>query len=381
MPKKLKDQTVGGAQEIAPLEKEKKSIFSSDVSFGRVKPAQKAIFAKHMAVMLRSGLTVEEALDIAQDAARGKMKSVLTKVYKSIQAGNTLSDSFGQYPKTFSKLFVNVTYAGEQSGTLPENMDNLALQMKKQYELVSKVKGSLTYPIFVVSAAILLALSMTYFVLPQITPLFAGLTLELPLTTRMLIWFSEIVNKTGIFFFLTPVVGTVLLVWVMRRKIMRPISHWIILHVPILSRIIKNANLAQFSLTLGTMLRSGLHIDEALDISFQTTNNFYYRRSLKRTCKRIKLGSSVSENLSRYKSLYPKLLVSMVQVGEESGQLDEALIYLAEFFDGEVDESTKSLTTAIEPILLIGIGLIVAVLALGIITPIYELTSGIQGGR
>jgi len=361
-----------------PVKKEKKSFLNIDVSLGGVSLVEKAVFAKHLAVMLNAGLVLVDAFEIAVDSANGKFKKVLKKVYTSLEAGNTLADSLSKYPKVFSGLFIDVTRAGEIAGTLPENLENIAGQLDKEHKLVSKVKGAMAYPSVILVAAFFLALGMSYYILPQITPLFTGLKVELPVTTRMVMWFSKVMQNHGGKVILGTIVGISSLVWLAKQPFTHPFTHWVLLKMPIAKRIVVNNNLARFCLTLGTLLRSGIPIDESLQITNRTVSNYYYRRLLLKVAKNIERGSTVSSNLKRREDLFPKLVTSMIHVGEESGKLDETLLYLADFYELEVDNATKTLTTALEPVLLVVIGVVVGVLALSIITPIYEITGSIK---
>lgn len=356
--------------------KRKKSIF--DIQFGRVSLVDKALFAKHLSVMLSSGISLGEALLIASTSARGKLRTVLTQVRESVESGQTLADSFARHPKVFSGLFVNATRAGELSGTLSDNLSNIAKELEKEKELRSKIVSSMVYPIVVLVAAFVLGMVLSFVVLPKITPLFEGLRVELPVTTRALISFSHFIQNNGVMFFISIVAAIGLFLWFIKQKFSHPFTHKIILKIPIIKSVTRNASLARFCRTLAMLLASGVRIDEALEITKGTTSNYYYRNILEAVTKRIRTGTKLADNLSLYKDFFPPLLTRMVQVGEESGKFEETLFYLADFYEGEVDTATKTLSTAIEPVLLIGIGLVVGFLALSIITPIYDITGNIQ---
>ncbi len=234
------------------------------------------------------------------------------------------------------------------------------------------------YPVIVLVAAFFLGLGLMFFVLPQITPLFERLDIELPITTKIIIWLSKQIQAHGLWIFLGILVGITALLVLVKQKFSRPFTHGILLRLPIISSLAKHANLARFSRTLGTLLGSGLHIDEALLILKDTMGNYYYQHALDRIAYLTSRGSKLSSNLEEYEWLFPKLVTRMVGVGEESGKLHETLIFLADYYEAELDTSTKSLSTAIEPMLLIGIGLVVGFLALSIITPIYEITGSVK---
>jgi type II secretory pathway component PulF len=202
--------------------------------------------------------------------------------------------------------------------------------------------------------------------------------MELPFTTKILIWVSELIENHGLLIFITLVFGFSFLFWLLKRKFMHPITHFIILRIPIIKNISSHTNLASVCRTLATLLKSGLNIDEALTITKNTASNYYYRKSLEKATKRITQGTRLSENLEIFSLYFPKLVTSMIRVGERSGKLEETLFYLAEFYDAEVDNSTKALSTAIEPVLLIFIGLAVGGMAMSIITPIYQITGNVS---
>ena len=358
--------------------KQKTSLLDTNVNIGGVTLMQKAVFAKNLSMMLKSGLTLHESLEITMDQSSGKLKKELKGVLSSVTSGQSLADSFARYPKIFSGMFVNITKAGEEAGTLEENLENIAIHIKKEAELYSKIKGALLYPIVVLVAAIFLGLAMSFLVLPKIIPLFEGLKVELPITTRMLIWFSHLIQDYGAYLFYGLIVFLSLAGWIIRQKFSHPVTHWLLLKLPIVKKIIKYTNLSRFSNTLATLLKGGLNIDKALVITQNTIGNFYYKETIPIITAHVAKGGTLSEGMIQFKKLYPKMVIRMVEVGEKSGGLEHSLFYLADYYENEVDTSTKSLSTAIEPILLIVIGLAVAFLALSIITPIYQITGNVR---
>ncbi len=358
--------------------KEKKSLFQMEISIFGVSLSQKVLLAKHLSIMLKSGLPLPEALKIIRDQSSGKLKKVLTGVLSSVKAGRSLSESFSYYPRTFSGLFINVVKSGEVSGNLEKNLANIAEQLERERKLKSKIKGAMFYPIVVSVVAFGLGMALAFFVLPKITPLFEGLQMDLPITTKFLIWFSHLIRDYG-GWLLSGILGFVfLLVWLARQRFSRPVTHWLLLKIPLIKKISSDTNLARFCRTLAMLLKSGLNIDEALEVSKDSLNNYYFRKSLSKVSSHVSRGSKISGSLSDFKDLYPAIVIQMIKVGEESGRLEETLFYLGDFYNGEVDNATKSLSTVIEPALLIVIGAVVAFLALSIITPIYEITGNIR---
>lgn len=357
---------------------EKKSLLEVNISFKGVTAIQKIVFARYLAVMLKSGLTISEALTIIADQSTGKFKNIVLSVLHSVQSGNSLASSLKRFPKVFSGLLINSAYAGEASGNLDQNLNNVADQMNKDKELKSKLKAAMVYPVIVISATVVLGLAMAFVVLPKITPLFKGMDIELPWTTRLLIWFSSFIQNNTTVLLVGTAALIILFTWVVKQKWSKPVTHYLILKTPLVKNISKFSNLAVFTRNLSTLLKSGLNIDEAVRITKDTVSNYYFRKCLEKIAQHVGQGTKLSDNLSEYEEYFPKLVTSMIRVGERSGNLEESLIYVAEFYELEVDNSTKALSTAIEPILLIFIGLAVGGMALSIITPIYQITGNIQ---
>lgn len=355
-----------------------KSVLNTDISWGRISLTQKAIFAKHLAIMLKAGITLSESLEILLDSTSGRFKKIIAKLLKSIEAGQSFSSALSQYPRIFTSIFTSATSIGEKSGTLYENLESISVQLEKERDMRAKVFNALLYPVVVLIAAFFLGLVIAFVVLPKITPLFLGLKVTLPLSTRVLMAASVILEKYGIYIFVGAVVFLILIIWLSRQKFFHPFSHWLILKTPIAKKISRNVSLAKFCRTLAMLLKSGLSIDEAIKITGDSLNNYYYRQSTQKIYDGIGRGTTLADNLEVYKKYYPTMLVRMVKVGEKSGKLEESLFYLASFYENEVDNETKSLATSIEPILLATIGIVVGFLALSIITPIYSITSSIR---
>lgn len=354
----------------------KKRKFNKIV-FGRVSIKEKAVFTKNLSIMLQSGLTIIEALDILGEQSGGKLKIIIGHLRETVAAGNPLSSALAEFSDIFSGFYLNTVKSGEASGNLDENLRIISEQLIKRKNLVEKIRAAMVYPSIVIILSFALGIVVSYFVLPKITPLFTGLKMDLPVTTKALIWFSDLMRDYGGIIIALCFFGSLFLAWFLRRKIMRPITHFVILHLPIIGRISRLKNLAIFNRTFGMLLRSGLGADEAIAITAQTVENYYFKKSLKRISARIGQGANISNLLGLEHVFFPKLTISLVRVGERSGKLEEELLNLAEIYEADVDSATKSLSVMIEPILLVFIGIIVGGLALSIITPIYQITGNI----
>lgn len=353
-------------------------MLATNINLKGTSLVEKVVFAKHLSLMVKSGVVISEALKILYQGSSGKFKETIGEIYNSVKSGRTLSRSLGRYPKIFSDFFVGAVYAGESSGTLGESLENVANQLRKEQELDEKIKGALLYPIIILVAAFAMSLFLAFYILPKIIPLFEGMKMQLPWTTRLLITFSHLVEKYGSLMLAGIILLVIILAWLLRQNFAKPFFHKIWLSLPIVNNIVRQANLARFSRTLGTLLTSGLNIVEALDITGKSTTNYYYRQALFTVGKGVSKGNKLSVNLAKFKEYFPDMLIRMVSIGEESGKLEETLVYLADFYEEEVDNSTKNLSVIVEPILLIAVGLGVGFLALSIITPIYSITGNVK---
>ena len=367
---KNKDKTV--------IKAKSNNWLSFSISLGKVSITQISLFVKTLAVMLKSGIPITQALEITVESSSGKIKQVLVKVIKSIQAGHSFSSSLQQHPKVFSKLLINSIKIGESSGTLEDNLEHLSIQIEKERDLINKVKSALLYPAIILTAATGLGVFMIIFVLPKIVPLFESLQTELPFSTRTLIFISYFFQN----YKLAMAVSLILLIGVGsligRQAFAKPYTHWLQLSIPVVSKINITANLARFCRTFGTLLKSGVDIQEALKITKETISNYYYKKAVDQALESVVNGGLLSSKLNEHKKYFPQLVLSMIKSGEQSGKLDETLLYLADYYDKEVDNSAKTLSTVLEPLLLLVLGLAVAFLALAIITPIFKLTGSVN---
>lgn len=345
-----------------------------EVSIGGAGLTQQVLFAKHLAVMLGAGLVLTEALPVSIESATGRLKQALAEVARAVESGAPFSQALGDHPHIFPALLINAVYAGERSGNLATNLAAAARALEKERALIAKVKGALIYPATVLAAALLLGLGLAFFVLPKITPLFRGLNISLPWTTRALISFADLVDQHGLLLFLTIFGGLALIIILARQRFSRPVTHWLLLNLPGLKSIVRQTNLARFAGAMGLLLKSGVTVNEALDITERTLSNYYYARAVHQVVTGVSQGTKLADNLANFPALFPPLLTRLVRVGEVSGKFEDTFFYLADFYESEVDTATKSLSTSLEPILLLVIGLIVAGLALSIITPIYQIT-------
>jgi len=342
---------------------------------GGVSTLDKLMFTKHLSVMLKSGVDIIGALKVLKkQTSSSKLKNILRKTIPSVSSGRRLSDSLAEFPDTFSELYINVIRIGEEGGFLDKNLEYLAIQMKKDYDLKRKIKNAMAYPIIVLAAAVAISLSLSVFVLPKITKLFKAFTVPLPLTTRILLWVSGFLGEYGILFVVCLVSLVIISRWFFSRKFIKPYFDQLLLNLPLIGKIRRHINLARFSRVLSSLLKSGLPIINALRITTNTLGDASYQKSLINITDEVQKGARLSSLLQKKEKFFPSLIIQMVDTGERTGRLEETLFYLAEFYEGEVDGAVKNLATIIEPILLILVGIVVGTVALAIISPIYQIT-------
>jgi len=353
-------------------------LFQKDITFGHVSDVDLLFFVKHLGIMLHSGIPIYEALAMLREQSRGRVRFVLQNVLDDVSAGMTLSDALNKYPKDFPELFVQLVGSGELSGTLEKNLNYIAEFMEKEIDLKKKVRSAMLYPAVVLVAVIVLTMGIGLFVLPQILPLFESLDVKLPFSTKVLLWFAEFFRDYGLI-----LVGVVAglsvgtpIFW--ELKPVRPFSHMIYLRLPIAGMIIRELSLARFFRVLATLMDAGLPIDKSLDISRKIIHNVVYRAEIKHMEKSVVQGNNLSESMVRNEFLFPILVGHMMKVGEKSGNLPDSLNYIGSFYEAEVDDKLKNLSTLLEPVLLIFIGSVVAFVAFSIIGPIYSLSGGIR---
>lgn len=360
------------------MSKKEKSKWNIEINIGGISNTDLLLFTKHLSVALKSGLTLYEGIDMLFDQAAGRMKRVLKDVLEIIKSGKPFYEALAKYPKYFSPIYINLVRTGEIAGTLEENLNHLATELKKSYELRQKVKSAMMYPILIFVAVIGLGMAIALFVLPKIVPLFKTLNVQLPASTRALIYFAEISSKHGLALALWTIGGVIFLNWFFKRKMIKPILHKFFLKIPVVKTIIININLERFMRTLATLLQSSIPVDKCLQITADATVNEIYKRAIISFIPEVQKGNTLSASIAHYPDIFPKITSRMIGMGERTGSLDRTLKYLSEFYGGEVDSIMKNLSTILEPVLLIFIGVIVGTVAISILGPIYKITGNLK---
>jgi type II secretory pathway component PulF len=354
---------------------------SSEISlFEKVSLTDTLAFTKHICLMIKSGIPLPESiLILSKQTSHSAFKKLLLKIHQEIANGQPLHKALSQFPHAFDAFYVGLIKVAEESGSLEKNLEYLAIHLKKQHEFTDKVKGALLYPSIILGVALVSGIGLSVFVLPKLIDLFASLDVELPLSTKILLWFAEIMRDYGIFLLGGLTLLIILIRWSITTKTVKPYWHSTLLSLPVMGEFLQNIQLASMFRNIGTMLTVGVHISTAIDAQYETTTNSVYKDYLEKIKTGIKKGASIEDTLGKTGNKFiPLIAVRMIGVGEKTGKLDETLTYLGDYFEDEVDNTSKNLSTVLEPIILIIVGLIVAFIAISIIGPIYQFTGGIK---
>jgi len=338
--------------------------------------AEKLFFIQHLGIMLKAGISLSTALKtLAKQTTNKRFARIIADISRNVEKGVSFTESLKPHEKIFGQLFINMIESGEISGKLEEVLKRLYIQFKKNHELVSKVKGALIYPIVILIAMSGIGTFMMIAVVPKITAMFKDFNAELPLATKLLIKFSDSLVANGLLYLVALIVVILTIVQLIKTKRGRYAFHGLLLKLPIFSPIIKKINLARFARTTSSLLKTDIMIIKSFQIAANVLGNVHYRQALMEMSDKIKKGGTINEVVANYPKLFPPVVAQMIAVGEDTGELDYILEELAEFYEGEIDQTMNNLPAIIEPILILVLGLVVGGIAVAVIMPMYALTS------
>jgi type IV pilus assembly protein PilC len=347
--------------------------------FNRVSLSEKISFTKNLSGMLQAGLSLSRALQVlGKQSTKGYLHDIVNSLIEDIDKGNTLSFGMKKYPKVFTSLFIAMIRAGEESGTLPNTLNEIGSNLKKSYDLNKKIKSALMYPSIIVGAIFLIGVLMMIYVVPTLTATFKDLGVSLPPSTQAIILISDFMSgHTILFLFLVLVVAGGFVMFARLKTTKKYFDH-IILHLPVIGTIIKEMNAARTSRTLSSLLVSGVDVSRALAITEEVLQNIYYKKVVRDSITSIEKGVPLSTSFKENAKLYPIMVGEMIEVGEETGKLSSMLLDVALFYEGEVDNKTRDLSTIIEPVLMVFVGAAVGFFAISMISPIYSVMDTIK---
>ncbi|MBI5037310.1 MAG: type II secretion system F family protein [Candidatus Kerfeldbacteria bacterium] len=363
---------------IVSLKERKSRQLFSGLSFGSgVSSKDIVVFARQLSVMISSNVPIVRALKVMVAQTNSvKLKSVLSDVADEVDGGAKLSQALGKYPRVFSNFFIQMVRSAETTGRLDEILVYLADQQEKDYDLKAKTRGALIYPSFIVSALILVGAMMMIFVLPQITSIFEGADVDLPLTTIIFIGISDFLRGFWWLIILLAIGAVILFRWYNKTPAGKRVIDKVKIRLPLVGALFSRLYLTRFARSLSTLLTSGVPLTKSLDIVADVVGNTLYHDLTRETIKKVEGGASITTVFVQNKDV-PLMLSQMMSVGEQSGQLDKILEKIADFYQRELENSLGNLTTAIEPIIMIAIGVAVGFLVSAIILPLYNLSSTI----
>jgi type IV pilus assembly protein PilC len=350
------------------------------VGSGGVKTKELAIFTRQFATMINAGLPLVQCLDIlGQQAQNANFKSVIVAVMHDVEAGATLAEALRKHPKVFDKLFTNMVEAGEAGGVLDDILLRLATYIEKAEALKRKVKSAMTYPLVVATVALLATVFMLLFIIPTFAKIFTDFGGDLPLPTKVVLALSDFLRNAWYIL----LAGVAAAIFAYRRYVAvesgRRNVDRLKLRIPVLGDVLRKGSIARFTRTLGTLISSGVPILDGLEITAQTSGNKIIEEAILETRGSIREGETIAAPLKQSK-VFPPMVVQMISVGEETGALDEMLNKIAAFYDDEVNTAVDTLTSIIEPIMIVVMGLVVGGMVVAMYMPMFKLVSVVAGG-
>ncbi len=341
----------------------------------RVPMKDVVLFSRQLATLINAKVPIVQSLKILElQVTSSKLRRIIGEVATKVEAGDSLSAAITNYPQVFSGLYINLVHAGEMSGTLDESLLYLATQVEKDYDLRSKVIGAMVYPLFILSAMVVVGFLMFIYVLPPMVSILEESEVALPFTTKILIATTNFVQNLWYVVLIAIVGGFIGFRYYIQTFGGRYFWDWVKITVPIFGKLIRNIYMARFARNLSTLIAGGIPIVKCLDSVADIVGNSVYRDIIFDASHQVQNGKSIALALVD-RDEFPPIVSQMVQIGESTGKLQEILEKLAGFYEKEVEASLKVLTTLIEPIVMMILGLGVAVMVAGILLPIYNLAS------
>lgn len=370
-------------QGLLPLKiklSDKKNFWRSLQNITTISLDEKIGFVENLSIMLKSGISLPRAMKIlVRQTKNPRFNFIISDIASQVESGKSLAEALSKHSGVFSNIFVSMIKVGELGGNLDKSLEYLSIQLHREADLKSKVKGAMIYPSVIVIAMLIIGVLMSIFVLPKLTAIFKEFgSADLPFMTKVVIAVADFMSAnaiislvllvsffTGIFLFYRTYKG-------------QKTFDWIFVNMFLIGPIVRKINLARFSRILSSLLKSGVHVVEALEVAGNSISNILYREIILKSAEEVRLGKNLTETLSKDETLFPVLIVQMLQVGEESGTVEDMLNQLAQHYEEEVDNIMKNLSSIIEPLLLLFIGGIVGILAVALISPIYNISQSIK---
>ncbi|MFA5737081.1 MAG: type II secretion system F family protein [Candidatus Paceibacterota bacterium] len=361
------------------VDKGKKAGFWQIDLFGRIKMKDKIVFASNLSAMISAGLSLLRSLEVMERQTFNKrFKKIIHDIGERVGRGETLSDSLAFYPKVFPEVFVAMVSTAEESGKLPEALKSVSEQLTKSYDLRRKIKGAMIYPSVIVSVMLIIGILMMIFLVPTLTATFRELNVDLPLSTKILVSVSDFMAGHIILVVLLMIALGIGLVSLWQSKQGRAWLDTISLRLPLVGDLTRQSNSATIMRTVSSLVSSGVSMIRTIEITERVVQNHHYKAVMKEAIEKVQKGITLSAVFEAHQNLFPAFVEEVSAVGEETGKLPEMLLRGAIFYEEEIDQVTKNLSTIIEPVLMVVIGVAVGFFAISIIGPMYSLSSAIS---
>ncbi len=384
--KEKPDKKVKGGAKPKPGAKGKKAAVNINIKIpglsGRVKSKVLTTFTRQLATLVDAGLPLLRGLRVLEKQERNAtLKGIIGELAASIEGGSTFSEGLAQHPKVFNRLFVNMVKAGELGGVLEVVLNRLSEFMEKAQKIKGKVVAAMFYPLAVMTIAVIIMGVLMVFVIPKFKEVFSSLLegSQLPAFTRFVLGVSDAIKNNIIFTMIGVVVAVALFMWVIRTRVGRRIWDKFKLKVPVLGPVISKVAIARFTRTLGTLVSSGVPILQALNIVKETAGNVIIATAVAAVHDSVKEGETITAPLEA-SNVFPPMVISMVDVGEQTGALPEMLLKIADNYDDEVDNAVAAMTSLLEPIMIVFLAVVVGSIVIAMFLPLIALMNGIGGG-
>lgn len=360
------------------IEEKAKKSFLSFLNKKKTSNADLVFFTRQLSSMLSSGLTLMQALNMLHNQVQNPaMGEVIGGIVSDVEEGRPFSVAISKYPKVFSPIYISLIRAAETSGLLDKVLNRLADNLEKEQKLKSTIRSALMYPIIVIIMMILVMSVMMIFVIPQLSVLYDNLEIELPLPTKIVVGISDFMVKFWPFIFGGLGVGTYYIRKWNKTTQGKKLMDAVVLKLPVFGKLIKQSVMVEFARTFGLLVGTGSLVVESLKQSSDVVGNVYYKQAIIEVSEKVQKGVTIGDAMLS-DELFPSILVEMVKIGEQTGKLDDSLLRVSEYFEREVEQTVKTLTTAMEPFIMIILAVGVGFLIISIITPIYNLISQIS---
>ncbi|MES2985925.1 MAG: type II secretion system F family protein [Patescibacteria group bacterium] len=346
--------------------------------FNQIKMIDKITFARSLGNMLEAGLSLTRAIAVMEKQTKKvKLKSVFETLNTDISSGKTFHEALERFNTVFPAIFISMVRAGEESGNLAEALKTIAMQMEKTYQLQKKIKGAMVYPAVILSVMILIAIILMTTVVPKLTQTFKDVGTELPTSTKLIIWVSDTMKNNFLLFALGIGLCIFGMIAFLKTKIGKRLIDQVSTRIPVIGLIVMESNSAKTTRTLSSLVGSGVDLLQSVHITQEVLQNGRYKAVLQETEEAVEKGKPLALVFAAHEDIYPPFVGEMISVGEETGKLSSMLLGVAAFYENEVEQKTKDLSTIIEPVLMVVIGAAVAFFAVAMITPMYSVMNNI----